>query len=278
MPAELVSFRGSNNGLCIFLNCEESLGAVLEQLTQKLMKANGFFTGAPVTVCTLGRLLSPDEFRELVQLITVTFHLRLVAVDQRTEEELKKNPLSVWYDHMTRPPGEMEAAGSGHAGGERAGRSTSQAGARGAAASRQEREGARSSLATLETERAEGEPGAEAITGSGIPRATLLLKRTLRSGQDVRFDGNVVVLGDVNPGAEIVASGDIVVLGHLRGVAHAGARGDRRAVVAAFRLSPTQLRIADFIGRAPDGKIVPPNAPEVARIRDDAVVIEQYLG
>jgi septum site-determining protein MinC len=105
---------------------------------------------------------------------------------------------------------------------------------------------------------------------------TLLVRRTLRSGQRVRFNGNVVVLGDVNPGAEIVASGDIVVMGTLRGVAHAGATGSAEAVVVAFRLQPVQLRVGTVIGRAPDGQAPRPDGPEVARVRDGALVIERF--
>ena len=105
---------------------------------------------------------------------------------------------------------------------------------------------------------------------------TILIKRTVRSGQSVQFDGNVVVLGDVNPGAEIIASGNIVVMGALRGVIHAGATGNEEATVAAFKLQPTQLRIANHITRAPDGDYMPPNHPEIARIRDGVVVIELY--
>lgn len=110
-----------------------------------------------------------------------------------------------------------------------------------------------------------------------MDRATLMVKRTLRSGQSVRYNGNVVVLGDANPGSEIIASGDIIVMGSLRGVAHAGATGDRQAMVAAFRLLPTQLRIAHFIARAPDEKQPLPNVPEIARIKDDLVVVEEYV-
>lgn len=106
---------------------------------------------------------------------------------------------------------------------------------------------------------------------------TLLIRRTLRSGQRVRFYGNVVVMGDVNPGAEITAGGDIVVMGWLRGLAHAGANGDQHAVVSAFRLNPTQLRIAHVIGRAPDqGEAVLPEVPEVAEVRDGHLVIDRW--
>ena len=105
---------------------------------------------------------------------------------------------------------------------------------------------------------------------------TILVKRTVRSGQSIRFDGNVVVMGDVNPGSEIVAAGNIVVMGALRGVVHAGAMGNELATVAAFKLQPTQLRIANHITRAPDGDYLAPEYPEIARIKNGVVVIEVY--
>lgn len=101
---------------------------------------------------------------------------------------------------------------------------------------------------------------------------SLVIKRTLRSGQGVHFPGNVIVLGDVNPGAEIVAEGDIFVYGTLRGIAHAGIGGDRGASVVALRLAPTQLRIADVISRAPDDSALP-NQPEYAYISDNRIMI-----
>ncbi|MEW6622598.1 MAG: septum site-determining protein MinC [Bacillota bacterium] len=103
----------------------------------------------------------------------------------------------------------------------------------------------------------------------------ILVQRTIRSGQSIQYPGHIVVLGDVNPGAEIVAGGNILVLGCLRGIAHAGAVGNEKAVVAAFRLEPTQLRIANHITRAPDGEKWAPRQPEVARIKNGVVVIEK---
>lgn len=105
---------------------------------------------------------------------------------------------------------------------------------------------------------------------------TILVQRTLRSGQSLHFEGNVVILGDVNPGAEVVATGSVVVMGVLRGVVHAGAGGDGSAAVYAFRLQPTQLRIANHITRAPDGEQSMTSTPEVARIKDGMVVIEAF--
>jgi septum site-determining protein MinC len=74
-----------------------------------------------------------------------------------------------------------------------------------------------------------------------------LIKRTLRNGRTIHSDGHVIVLGDVNAGAMIIAAGDVIVWGKLRGTVHAGARGDESAVVCALYLAPTQLRIAGYI-------------------------------
>ncbi|MEW6726741.1 septum site-determining protein MinC [Desulforudis sp. 1088] len=106
---------------------------------------------------------------------------------------------------------------------------------------------------------------------------TILIQRTLRSGQSVCYNGNVVILGDVNPGAEVTAAGNVVVMGILRGTIHAGATGDDTAVVIAFRLQPTQLRIANHIARSPDEDFVAdPGHPEIARVKDGVVTIEAF--
>ncbi len=100
------------------------------------------------------------------------------------------------------------------------------------------------------------------------------IKGPLRSGGKVSYGGNVVVLGDVNPGAEIVAGGSVVIWGRLRGVVHAGAHGDESAVVCALELLPTQLRIAGEIAVSPkkQGK----SQPEVARLKDGQLTAEPW--
>ena len=84
----------------------------------------------------------------------------------------------------------------------------------------------------------------------------------------------MIVVGDVNAGAEIVADGDVVVWGHLRGTVHAGANGDADAVVCALELSPTQLRIADLIAVSPARR--GEARPELARIKDRRIVAERW--
>nr|WP_238480752.1 septum site-determining protein MinC [Desulforadius tongensis] len=105
---------------------------------------------------------------------------------------------------------------------------------------------------------------------------TILVQRTLRSGQSISYDGNIAVLGDVNPGAELVATGDVIVMGSLRGVVHAGAAGNVRSVVVAFKLLPTQLRIANHITRAPDEEAAVSMSPEIASIKNGVVTIEAF--
>ena len=111
----------------------------------------------------------------------------------------------------------------------------------------------------------------------GSLEAAEILRRTVRSGQRVHAPGNLVILGDVNPGAEVLAGGDIIVVGALRGLAHAGLPSNDQAVVVALRLSPTQLRIAGVIARSPDGRSRGPNTPEIARIREGIIVIESFF-
>jgi septum site-determining protein MinC len=107
------------------------------------------------------------------------------------------------------------------------------------------------------------------------PEAGLIARRTLRSGQQLRHPGSITVIGDVNPGAEVVAGGDVVVWGKLRGTVHAGAMGNETAVVCALDLAPTQLRIAQYFARSPEGRRRKPT-PEVARVRDGKIVAESW--
>ena len=95
----------------------------------------------------------------------------------------------------------------------------------------------------------------------------LFLNRTLRSGTRIEFAGHVVVFGDVNPGAEVVAEGSVIIWGRLRGMVHAGSKGNKKAIIGALDLSPTQLRIAEEVAAALNPQQNP--KPEVVRINKD---------
>jgi septum site-determining protein MinC len=105
--------------------------------------------------------------------------------------------------------------------------------------------------------------------------AGIVVRRTLRSGQAIHHAGHVVLIGDVNPGAEVVAGGDIIIWGKLRGTAHAGAMGDDGAVICALQLAPSQIRIGSHIARPPE-RSRPPKVPEMASVQDGRIVVERW--
>ena len=105
---------------------------------------------------------------------------------------------------------------------------------------------------------------------------TKFVEGTLRSGQIIEHPGDVVVIGDVNPGAEISAGGNIVVMGILRGIAHAGVNGKTDAFVAANVLQPTQLRIHQTITRSPDESLDRSKNPEIAKLKDQIICVDPF--
>lgn len=119
------------------------------------------------------------------------------------------------------------------------------------------------------------ETAPKAAAAAPAQPAVLFLRMTLRSGQTINHKGHLVIVGDVNPGAEVIAEGDIVIWGALRGIAHAGSAGNEASEIRALRLQPIQLRIAHAIARAPDrprGKPSTPG-PELARVVDGQIRI-----
>lgn len=109
----------------------------------------------------------------------------------------------------------------------------------------------------------------------GIEDETALwVNKTLRSGTRIEFAGHVIVFGDVNPGAEIIAGGNVVIWGRLRGFVHAGAQGNKEAMICALEMSPTQLRLADEIALSPERHGKP--QPEVVRILDGRLQAETW--
>jgi septum site-determining protein MinC len=96
----------------------------------------------------------------------------------------------------------------------------------------------------------------------------------VRSGVILDHPGHLVVLGDVNPGAEVRAEGNIIILGRLRGIAHAGI-GRERGFILALRLEPQQLRIGRLVARAPDAAS---SGTEIAYVTDRSIVVERYAG
>jgi septum site-determining protein MinC len=121
-----------------------------------------------------------------------------------------------------------------------------------------------------------GETGAALAIRPGDATNTLFTRRTIRSGQRLRYESSVVIMGDVNSGAEVIAGGDVVVWGALRGIVHAGYPHNEAALVCALVLAPVQLRIGALASRPPEGGATPPQTPEVASVKNGQIVVESW--
>ena len=110
---------------------------------------------------------------------------------------------------------------------------------------------------------------------------TLYIQRNIRSGQSIKSDGNLVIVGDVNPGSEIIAKGDITVWGILGGIAHAGCEGNLYTKIRALKMNAIQLRIGDVFARRPDSVNIPfvqktdTFTPEEARVFRKQILIHK---
>ncbi len=221
----MMLLRGKGRGLEIACG-DRALGDVCADLREQLAERPDFYRGSRARAVFTGAI--PDE-AELAPLR-----------DLLAEYEIALDELALGVPSEARPP--RDGCGS---------RVVLSDSARSLVA---DFAGARADLAQRRLARTRGAAapygGVRSADGRSAlppPGSTLYHRGTLRGGQTLHHMGNIVVLGDVNPGAELVATGDIVVFGALRGVAHAGAQGDESARVVALELAPTQLRIATLI-------------------------------
>ncbi|MDR1914502.1 MAG: hypothetical protein LBQ68_08495 [Clostridiales bacterium] len=202
-----VVFKGTNNGINVWLDENADIESIKESLRAKTNDAQDFFDDSDVAITFTGRSLSKDEESELLDIIFKETALSISCAE--TKEEGAKARLT--------PPSARE--------------------------NRNE-------------------------------QLTFFYEGALRNGQSIRYDGSVVVLGDANPGSEIIARGNIIVMGALKGLVHAGYTGDDTCYVSAIRLSPTQLRICDIITYIPEEKKNKnKNTPSYAYIQEGLIYI-----
>ena len=105
---------------------------------------------------------------------------------------------------------------------------------------------------------------------------TKFFRRPVRSGQRITYSGNIVIIGDVNHGAEVVALGNVIVFGTIKGRVFAGNNGNQKAIISAFSLEPEILSIAGIMTISPDD-FEKPKYPEIARLKDGEIIVEPYL-
>lgn len=103
------------------------------------------------------------------------------------------------------------------------------------------------------------------------------IAKMIRSGQVLKVDGDVLLIGDVNPGGTIIAGGNIFILGALRGVAHAGFNGNKDSVITASIMKPTQLRIGDIMNRAPENNKGDGSEMECAYVSENETIVVDRL-
>src|SRR5579872_2846764 len=265
--APSVQIKGTKSGLLLHLH-ERPLTPVVSKLRERLATLPNFYRGGRAVLMLGGQALEPADLSGIVATleefgisadgavcdtdavadVARSAGLRIVAASVAAAPRVR--------DDRTQPADVRAAA---HEGGEAAAREAARRGHNGAAASHARE---------------------EAGLGAGGGAQNCYYKGNLRSGQSLSAFGNIVVVGDVNAGAELIATGEIVGGGTLRGVAHAGAEGDAGASVYALRLEPTQLRISRAIASAP-GEHRPGNQtpePEVARIVEGKIAIGPALG
>ena len=285
---QFVEIKGQKDGLWIYLDDQGSLGDVFSALDDRLQASNRFFSGAEVMI-DMGRrhIAAEDEawLRTIVE-HTHALHIkeiRSIDVQQTFSEESPDLP-AIEPEVIS---GKVEEQSNQGASG-------------GDPAILQEKSGEelRSDLADMPEEEDAFMKYIDAtfqipVQQTWEPKPTyssehlyeheetaFYFRGTVRSGQTLEYPGNIVILGDVNPGAYVIASGDIIVIGRLHGFVHAGAEGEERAVVIGASFMPSQLRIAQFIGRPPDeypGSRTKAVHTEKAYIKDGAIVIEPIL-
>jgi septum site-determining protein MinC len=241
---QAVEIRGTSSGLVITLP-DGDFPAVLAQVDERLQAMASFVKAGRVAVAAGSRVLTEADIAEIGHM-------------------LETHQVSLWALVSDQPATQRAAASLGLAiqitPALRAHGSRALASARG--------------------------PAPAPATNAGRPgqAPALLVRATLRSGQTIEHPGAVIVIGDVQPGAQLIAGGDVVVWGRLAGVVHAGVLGDQPAVVCALALQPTELRIASAVRRAPAAHgarwRLPwrrnSSTPEVATVMDGAIVIEPW--
>ena len=232
-----IAIKGTRNGLLLTLEPETPFGELMTALAERLAESPSFFRGASLTVDTTRRSLRVNERAQLEELLA-HYHMSVTSVETVVEKRRAAKTIA-----LALPDTALEGA-----------------------------------LMQEGIQNVPDIPNTQSVQArdSRDSADTLFLRRTIRSGQAIHHSSNIVVLGDVNPGAEIVAGGDIIVWGVLRGMVHAGYPDNDTAIVCSLQLAPVQLRIAHLLSRPPEGFETQPR-PEVATIRNGQIIVETWV-
>ena len=248
MNKNIVMFKRGRDAILVILDPDADFEQLKNVLQGKVGEASRFFGGASSAISFVGRTLTEAQENELLDILAensnldITFILRDVA--NPDAEHADTTPLAVVKEDV-----------------QSANKHT------------KEPDASRSAVGNLVDLSSKLPPHAGSKPFNVSEHNTKFQHGSLRSGQIIRFRGSVVVLGDVNPGAEILAEGNVIVLGNLKGLVHAGCMGNDRCFICALCLTPSQLRIADKITYMPNDAKDWGGAPQYAFISDGQIYI-----
>ena len=253
MSEELVKFKGSAAGLQLTIAAGADIEDVLNELRDKLESEWGsrFFRRGTLVLLMPGVISQADEgrFTKLFRQHGVFFRVEDAEAELReTRARQAAYAQAVTVPQPAAEPPAVSAASE-------------------PALQPQVQPAAAPAFKANETP----QPLATAAEPGTVPMK--VINRTVRSGESISSRGGVLIVGNVNSGAEIIAGGSIDIRGVCKGLVHAGAYGDRSAVIVADCLMPVQIRIADIIAQSPEGMARPTKA-ERAQIKDNTIVIE----
>jgi septum site-determining protein MinC len=234
-----IAIKGTRNGLLLTLEPETPFIELLSALSYRLSEAPSFFRGASLALDTRRRNLRISERTQLEELLA-NYQMSVTSLEQMLVAK-KPEPEVIPAGIESEPSIDVSKEPT--------------------------------ITAEIVSEQAQEQVHRLDPRDSDD---TLFLRRTIRSGQAIHHASSVVILGDVNPGAEIIASGDVIVWGVLRGMVHAGYPNNENAIVCSLLLAPVQLRIAHLLSRPPDGFQVQAR-PEFATIKNGQIVVEAWL-
>ncbi|MAU09198.1 MAG: septum site-determining protein MinC [Anaerolineaceae bacterium] len=234
---EQVSIKGTKEGLLIALSPSEEWLSITKELAEKLDEQSAFFSGAKVTIDVGARPVPKYELSSLKALLERRGMLLSLVRSESETTLASANSLDL----------RTFAIDNSHL----------------------------EDTKIPQRDRDNDDRGDKPIDSEEAGTQGVMVKRTLRSGRTVHSRGHVVVFGDVNPGAKIIAAGDVIIWGKLRGMVHAGAEGDDSVIVCALDMNPNQLRIADHIVTSPS-EHQRQVMPEVAFVRDNQIVVEAW--
>lgn len=277
LTSQYVSMKGTRRGILVSISEECPFDDGLDELRARVAEKGSFFAGSPVSLDLGWRDLRDEHYERLMQTVR-DCSLQLLGVissSHATRKLLEKHGIKCIIGTLGL------AKHGGNARVKATATARAEAAAAEAAAAPPETADAATAdtvevAPTTEAHAAEGAVPVEKALSAADADPTLMVRKTLRSGQRIQFAGNVVVMGDVNAGAEIEAEGDVIVLGNLRGIVHAGSKGKRDAVVLALNLHAAQVRVGNLIGLVTTQKSYANNAAVMARIHEGSVATCLY--